>query len=151
MLRSIVAIFITVAAVCQAQTFKPDPGSPEFGCFDSDTGIDNHYNPPRHYCVQGSPYISRDDARFEYLRRELEALKAISTKLDTLTASNEKVANKIQQDLNDFSNYLRDAINKRFDEMPQEVNAAQMLKLRQDILKEVDARIAEALKAPPKK
>jgi hypothetical protein len=148
MLRRIVAIIITVAAVCQAQTFKPDPQSPEFGCFDSDIGVDYRNN--RHYCVQGSPYISRDDARFEYLRQQLEALKAISAKLEALTASNEKVAKAVQEDLTALS-ILRNAINKRFDEMPQEVNAAQMLKLRQDILKEVDARIAEALKAPPKK
>ncbi len=96
--------------------------------------------------------MSREDVQSVYLRKQLETMKEINTKLDTLRAAAETATKSFQSGVVEFTKDVRDTINKRFDAMPKELSESDSIKrLRQELLKDVDDKIAEALKAQPPK
>jgi hypothetical protein len=155
-------LILVSTSFCAAQTFTPVSQQPTSvggiptdmgGCFDSNPTLAGN----QWVCSNGGPLVSTPNATVKLLQTEISLLSTISKDLQEIKGLDKNTNEAIVKNINEFSVQLREALNKRFDELKVEIAAGpEIQKLRKELQDIIDTKINDlvvknSLKEPNKK
>ena len=148
----VVVLLGTTVSEAQVVNLAPNAlaidGTPVGGCFDS-TPVGPGPGKLQWTCSNGSRFYTYYELQFQYELMHLARSTEISNKLTELKDSTAKTNSILVDQIKMFTDDFRNAINRRFDQLPKEIAESDAIKnLRQDILKQVDDKIAALKKEP---